>query len=380
VRSPAAPAVVFVDHAKWDCFFQLAARIRREGVRVVRVSTTTGWHHRAVAGLVFDRFVQVDGIAGLARIDDVLADEEVVDLQATEPVLPAVVQALGTAPAAVRHSLARRLALSDKLAARDLMAGCGGHVPDAAVLDDRSAPAEVVERLGLPLVVKPRRGASGSGVRVARTLGELEVLARAGDWYAEHLVAGAELSYGAMIGPHGVEQELLTRAWRRRGRALGPMSEHETVDDGAISEVCRRVVLATGCRGPAQIDAVVDGAGVPWLLDLNLRAWGDVGASLATGIDLAQGYLVSLGLRDAPPDRSQPPAGIRYSAFPTDLAEELAGGHPLAALGCFRRAARPYGRWFGTRYLLAEAISSVFLVHVVIRDSLRARRRRAGWP
>lgn len=383
-RGRGTPAVVFVDHAKWDCFFQLSARLRRAGVRTVRVSTAAGLHHRLVARPVFDRVEQVAGIDGLARLGELLAGEEVIDVQATEMVLPATAAALAaSAPPAVAQVLARRLQLSDKLAARLLMASCGAAVPDVVPLTAGVAVEEIVDLLGLPVVVKARLGASGAGVAVAATTGELGELlggpAR-GPRYAERFVPGQALSYGAIVGRQRVEQELLTRAWHRRPPALGPWSEHETLEEPVTAAACRRVALAARCAGPLQIDVVLDGDGVPWLIDLNARAWGDLGAALATGVDLTQGYLLALAARDAPPALRAPPPGVRYSCFPTDLAEELSSGHPLAAVGCLARAARPCARWYGTGYLLAEVASSGLLAHHLMREALRARggRRPSG--
>lgn len=376
------PTVVFVDAGKWDGFFQLAARIRKVGCRVVRVSTAHGLHHRLVTRLVFHRFVELFDPSELADLGQLIAGERVSDVQSIESLLAPVASGLGDwASTDLRRSLQRQLVLVDKLEASNFMADCGAAVPETVVLAGDLTTQAVAARLGLPVVVKARVGASGVGVRVAETHAALEeALAEArrapGRHFAERFIRGESLSYAAMVGPTGVEQEILTRAWHHQTSSRGPMSEHETIDDAGTIAVCRRVATATGCRGPVQIDVVRDEGGVPWLHDLNLRAWASVGCSMRAGIDFAEGYLRAIGIREDLPLLRSPAAGMRFSAFPIDLAEELSLGHYLKSLACFARACRPYSKWFGKRYVVCEAFSLVLLVHYMARELFRARRSR----
>src|SRR3974390_3345025 len=73
------PVIVFVANARWESFFQLGAFPNRAGCRVVRV--TSELHRKAALAsrALFDRFVEIPGSAGLARLPDILAGEAVVD-------------------------------------------------------------------------------------------------------------------------------------------------------------------------------------------------------------------------------------------------------------------------------------------------------------
>ncbi len=74
----------------------------------------------------------------------------------------------------------------------------------------------------------------------------------ASGYYAERFVAGEGLSYGAVVGPDGVEQEMVTRAWRSRPGLLGPPSGHETIEAPELVERCRRVVTIEGYPAPCR--------------------------------------------------------------------------------------------------------------------------------
>ncbi len=123
-----------------------------------------------------------------------------------------------------------------------------------------------------------------------------------------------------------------------------------------------------------QIDVIRDADGTSWLHDLNLRVWGDFGSALQAGIDLTAGYLHVIGVRPDRPVRRTTDPGIRYATFPTDVAEELSAGHAGRAAGCVARAAVPFTRWFGARYMASEAVSLVLLVHYLVREAVRSRR------
>jgi hypothetical protein len=376
--------VVFVDFAKWDAFFQMAARIRKKGYRVVRISTAQGLHHRLVSRLVFHRFIELGGPEQLRDLPSLLEGDNIVDVQTVETLSGHVSAGLGLCvPNELRRSLVAQQGFVDKLEAAAYMRQCGACVPDQVPLGTTTAAASLVAQLGLPVVIKPRVGASGAGVQVATTVGQLEraledVKAVSTSCLAERFVAGTQLSYGAIVGPRGVEQEILTRGWHRQITSRGPLVEHETVDDAELVNICRKVACVEGYRGPVQIDVLKDADSTHWLHDLNFRFWGGAGAALAAGVDFSEGFLNVLGLEAGAPSCRSPKPGIRYTVFPANHGEELSQGHPIRAIGCFAHAARPYAKWLGASYVVCEAFSSAFLVHYLWREARRAQRSTAS--
>ena len=63
---------------------------------------------------------------------------------------------------------------SDKLKCSQLLAAAGIKVADTILITDAVKPAYIVERLGLPVVVKPNDGSEGNGVCLVETEKELE--------------------------------------------------------------------------------------------------------------------------------------------------------------------------------------------------------------
>ena len=178
----------------------------------------------------------------------------------------------------------------DKARAAQIMAGDGLHVPEFEELEVKAGvAAEVVERMvqryGLPLVVKPVREGSTIGLTIAKdgdAVASGLVLAGRSDRrvLVQRFQAGTEITVGVLATPD--VQVLPT---------LEIVSENPVYDYDAkytpghshhiiparIPEAAReaaakaagRAFTVLGCSGMARVDIIVDGAGVPWILEVN---------------------------------------------------------------------------------------------------------------
>jgi D-alanine-D-alanine ligase len=172
----------------------------------------------------------------------------------------------------------------DKTRTNQLLAAEGLPVPEFEEVEEDDAEA-LAGRLGLPLVVKPVREGSTIGLTIAGDVDEVAsglLLARRYDRrvIAQRFVEGTEVTVGVLAAP---ELNVLP--------TLEITYENETYDYDAtytagrshhiiparipaparrsVAEAAAGAFRLLGCEGMARVDFIVDGAGTPWLLEVN---------------------------------------------------------------------------------------------------------------
>jgi D-alanine-D-alanine ligase len=178
----------------------------------------------------------------------------------------------------------------DKARAGRILAAIGLHVPEFEEMEIKEGvAADIVERLvarfGTPLVVKPVREGSTIGLTIARDADEVASgLVLAGRYDRRVLVQrfarGTEVTIGVLATP---ELQILP--------TLEIVSENPVYDYDAkytpgkshhiiparipesarasASDAASRAFRELGCSGMARVDIIVDGAGTPWVLEVN---------------------------------------------------------------------------------------------------------------
>lgn len=195
---------------------------------------------------------------------------------------------LGSRPAACRLAF-------DKPVAKTLVGATGAATPDHVALTHASfrelgatAVLEaVVSRLGLPLMVKPTMGGSSLGASVVRTVDELPAAMVSAFAYGtvalvERFVPGIEVAVGVLdtgdgpqalpvvqIRPDGGVYDYTARYTAGTTEFVVPAE----VDDTVLARCADLAVTAHRTLGLAhwsRADLVVDAAGVPWFLEVNV--------------------------------------------------------------------------------------------------------------
>jgi len=371
-RPQGTPSVIFLDDCRWNAFHQLAPLLRRAGVRTIRVSTESRVKTRVASRLLFDRYAILPDESDVGAFREILAGEDVVDIQFAESLGDLVAKSADLLQPDVAEQVGRRISVVDKFVAAGMLAAAGVRTPEVVPVAD-ATPAEMAERFGFPIVVKERVGYGGERVSI---VGDLEALVAAtsgwgrgtGDLFYEQYVDGTKLNYAAVVSSTGIEQELAYQVTRWR-QPVGRASEVETIDDAQLVAFGRRALDVVGCKGLVNMDVIRDVNGVDWLIDFNARAFGGSGNFLAAGIDTSEGYLRAIGLRAAAPKRTKPVVGIRIRVFPTSLEDVIDSGSIPRTVLAFARDSSPYIRWLGVRYWLSEAFLTA--------DSLRLSRKEA---
>lgn len=181
----------------------------------------------------------------------------------------------------------------DKLLAKDALRAAGIRTPawaavEAAALRDLGAGAalaRVVDRVGLPAVVKPARGGSALGVRPVEREADLppavmSALAYADAAVIETRVRGVEVAVGLVGAPPDTLPPVEIRpkggTFDYAARYTFGATEYFVPArlDPAVAAACDLAARAAfdvlGLRDIARADLIVDDEGTPWLLEVNV--------------------------------------------------------------------------------------------------------------
>jgi len=179
----------------------------------------------------------------------------------------------------------------DKASAKRVIAAEGLSTPRWRLLpgglDGAAAAAAMraaADELGMPLVVKPNRGGSTIGLSVVADSDGLNpawtLAAAHGDVLCEQHVSGTEITIGILGGDPPEALPTLEIVSHRplydyAAKYTAGQSEHIIPArlPGAQRTAAQRAAVgahrALGCHGMSRVDVIVDGAGVPWLLEVN---------------------------------------------------------------------------------------------------------------
>jgi D-alanine-D-alanine ligase len=195
---------------------------------------------------------------------------------------------VGSVPAACRRAF-------DKPVSSALVRDAGVHVPDSVALPHatfRELGAAVVldavvARMGLPLMVKPTRGGSSLGCTVVRSAADLPAAMVAAFAYGdtaliEGFVVGTEVAVSGVDDGTGAralpivevvpDEGFYDYGARYTAGATEFFAPARVADDllAACADVALRVHATLGLRDWSRSDLILDSAGVPWFLEVNV--------------------------------------------------------------------------------------------------------------
>ena len=351
------PAVVFVDDERWYSFLQLAAILQRAGLRTVRISVGPSmWRPE---NLLFSRNVFLAESPSPEQLAEILANENVVDVQPTERLAKTSYSALDLLPQPQRSNIwAGRLAILDKQNNETLFREIGLRSPESLPVGT-TPENEAVARLSLPIVLKRRIGSSGSGVKVFTSLEDLREYVAAiespDEWLYEQFIQGRSFVYAACVSDEGIDV-MATYKVLEREHLSGPSSVMEFQTDPHLVESGRILINALHIRGLICFDIIRDSNDVDWIHDVNPRVFGGLTTCQLAGFDFRGAYLRCLGV------------DVDVQSSPLDTPTTISFGFPEGGRELLRSA--PYRvswvralRWIwshwrllGSRYFLAFVI------------------------
>jgi len=178
----------------------------------------------------------------------------------------------------------------DKVRAGQMMAAEGIHVPEFEELEVKEGVAaetveRVVQRYGLPLVIKPAREGSTIGLTIAKDEDAVASgLVLAGRYdrrvVVQRFQAGTEITVGVLATPDLQVLPTLeivsdnpvydydAKYTPGHSHHIIPARIPETAREAAAQSAGRAFTLL-GCSGMARVDIIVDRSGIPWVLEVN---------------------------------------------------------------------------------------------------------------
>ncbi len=178
----------------------------------------------------------------------------------------------------------------DKVRAGQMMAAEGIHVPDFEELEVKEGVAaetveRVVQRYGLPLVIKPAREGSTIGLTIAKDEDAVASgLVLAGRYdrrvVVQRFQAGTEITVGVLATPDLLVLPTLEIVSENPvydyDAKYTPGHSHHIIPARipepareASAQAAGRAFTLLGCSGMARVDIIVDRSGIPWVLEVN---------------------------------------------------------------------------------------------------------------
>jgi ATP-grasp domain len=356
------PSVVFVDDGPWESFLQLAAALRKVGIRTVHV--TVGSARLRATDLLFDRTILFPDPPDAFQLAEILSNEYVADVQTTDNLASTTYAALGLLPPEHRSNLwVGRAAVFDKSCVSTVLRNAGLRTPETLPLDSTS-PAEAVAQLSLPIVLKRKVSAAGVDVRVIDSYLDLELcvakIERRDEWFFERYVAGSSLVCASCVSEDGIDV-MATYEVLSRTSELGPSSQVRFYKDEKLAETGRQLIATLRLTGLACFDVIRDSDGTDWIHDVNPRVFGSFAMCQVAGFDFLGAYLRCLTGTGTVKANRNGLSTMDGFAFPGGRTALYGSGHAAAWWRLYRWT-MAYRRYLGSRYLLflaARQLSAV---------------------
>jgi hypothetical protein len=368
----ATPAVVFVDDGPWECFFQLAAVLRKAKIRTIRI--TAGSSGSRAECLLFDRNVSLTFPPSPEQLAEILCSEYVLDVQPSDSLAVATYAALELISPANRSNIWEgRSSLLDKWSVANTLRDHALLTPETLLVEVHS-PVDAVAKLSLPIVLKRRIGSAGTGVKVFDSLESLEEFVKnvetPSDWFFERFIHGRSLVCASYVGVDGIDV-ITTYEILKRTDPFGPSIMVEIKNDAKLTENGKVLVDALRIRGLLCFDIIRDSNDADWIHDVNVRVFGAFSLCQLAGIDFIGAYIGGLSGRSKVRTQEHDSLGVQAFVFPFGLRELYQSRRPgipwIRTLSWIWN----YSRLLGLRYLLSLVLRAFMLL-------LKRERRRLG--
>jgi D-alanine-D-alanine ligase len=170
----------------------------------------------------------------------------------------------------------------DKLRSKYLWSASGIPTPEYVVLEPKADLSKVIEKLGLPVFVKPVREGSSLGISKAKTLAELKAARETAAKYddqviAERFIDGAEITCG-ILGDRSlplIKIETDREFYDYEAKYILDTTRYlcpcglPADRERAVQNLALRAFEALGCSGWGRVDFMLDKAGHAYALEVN---------------------------------------------------------------------------------------------------------------
>ncbi len=158
----------------------------------------------------------------------------------------------------------------DKYLTCEFLKNAGCNYPMYQLLRDRESIREFVEKVGYPIIAKPRNGKGSKGLLVIQSIKDVEKISTLDNYVLEQCIGTvtSEYTIGCYVDKKGALQKMIPM---RRRLYNGTTVWAETVEEKAIEEECIKICNAFKPKGPLNIQLRKDFDGKPVCFELNVR-------------------------------------------------------------------------------------------------------------
>ena len=193
----------------------------------------------------------------------------------------------------------------DKLRAREAAARFGlPLLPGSDALKDPSHARSEAERIGFPVIIKARGGGGGRGMRIVRTLDQVQRAFESAQTEAANAFSNSELYLERFVeNPRHVEFQVLAdqheQVWtfgerecslQRRHQKLVEEAPCVAMTDTLRNEMCsaiRKAIIETGYTSLGTLEFLMDTDGSLYFMEMNTRVQVEHPVTeMVTGVDL----------------------------------------------------------------------------------------------
>lgn len=170
----------------------------------------------------------------------------------------------------------------DKWRTKLMWLATGIPTPRYEMLTDESRAADVIKRLGLPLMVKPAREGSSIGISKVTSIEKFETAYAAAKQHddlviAEQFIAGRELTAAILDGEALplIRIEAPQGDYNYHNKYFGEETRYHCPSglpaelEAAIQKLALEAFRIVGCTGWGRLDVMLDADNRPWFLEVN---------------------------------------------------------------------------------------------------------------
>lgn len=192
-------------------------------------------------------------------------EENIIELAKNKDVLKACTKAVF-----VSSSYNQLLVGQDKFLTCRFLQDKGCNYPPYELWTSMNATKDFADRVGYPIIAKPRNGKGSKGVFVFRSARDVEKQTFYENYVLEKVIGNEETEYtiGCYVDRDGNLQQLIPM---RRKLLHGTTMWAETVQNEKIIDECTKICNAFKPTGPLNIQLRLDSNGTPICFELNVR-------------------------------------------------------------------------------------------------------------
>ncbi len=216
----------------------------------------------------------------------------------------------------------------DKWRTAELARRAGVPHPRTVAVESHDELAEARNSLGGDVVVRPRVGSGGRGVRFLAEGDPMPQEALRGHIAQERIPPGRKFDVGLLYGRDGTVRAVFCQEelrWFPGEQGTSTLQRSVLRQD--VVDLSLRLLQPLGWRGLVEVEWVLAPDGTPRLLEINPRAWASLGLAVAAGVDFPRLWAeLALGCDAHGPETYDTHVVCRWT-LPADLLHLLR--HPL---------------------------------------------------